>query len=92
MKSEIQGPINCFSMRNKNHIHDYLLVNNIKSIYGLDVNHFLNTTNANQLLENNSIKFNTTSVLNDLLFASNLQVETFNLINYITIYISHNGE
>tara|TARA_B110000008_G_scaffold234763_1_gene239261 strand:- start:6365 stop:7696 length:1332 start_codon:yes stop_codon:yes gene_type:complete len=75
-----------FWKRNENSLHDYLLVNELKSIYGMEANMFLNSTNANDILEKYSIQFPATSVLSELLFVSNLQVETFNIINYIINY------
>ena len=70
LKSEIQGPINCFSMRNKNHIHFKTLNMSLNGITGE-----IKAGNNNYIVESRLVgEFNAENILSALAVAHSLGI------------------
>ena len=72
-----------FWQRGRDKLRDYLLINPHTNSYGINCKTFLEQLNMQQFIEANSYQASTSSVKNDIHFAANLQIDTFNLINYL---------
>ncbi len=72
-----------FWQRGHDRLRDYLLLNPDTHSYGVNCKLFLEHPNIQQFIESNSYQCSTSSVKNDIHFAANLQIDTFNLINYL---------
>lgn len=72
-----------FWQRRHGCLKDYLLINSFNGTYGIDCNIFLQQKNINQFIEQNSFKCQTSSVIKDIHFAANLQVDTFHLLDHL---------
>ena len=72
-----------FWQRGHDSLRDYLLINPNTSSYGVDCNTFLQQQAIIEFIESNSYKCSTSSVKKDIHFAANLQIDTFNLLNYL---------
>ena len=72
-----------FWQRGRDKLRDYLLINPHTHSYGVNCKTFLERLNMQQFIEANSYQASTSSVKNDIHFAANLQIDTFNLINYL---------
>jgi hypothetical protein len=72
-----------FWQRGHDNLRDYLLINPNTSSYGVDCNTFLQQQAIIEFIESNSYKCSTSSVKKDIHFAANLQIDTFNLLNYL---------
>jgi len=72
-----------FWQRGHDQLRDYLLINPHTGSYGVDCNTFLQQEHINEFIEQNSYKHQTSSLKKDIHFAANLQIDTFNLLNYL---------
>ena len=72
-----------FWQRGRDRLKDYLLINSHNGNYGIDCNTFLQQKDINDFIEQNSYQSQTSSVKKDIHFAANLQIDTFNLLNYL---------
>lgn len=72
-----------FWSRDSSNIYDFFLINPDTGQYGMSINFFLSSSFPMKAINQWALKLNTTPIYRDLLFVANMQVETFNLLNYL---------
>jgi hypothetical protein len=72
-----------FWTRNSSGVYDYFFINPDTGQYGMPANFFLSTHQPIKTMDTWSLKLNTTPIYRDLLFAANIQVDTFDILNYL---------
>ncbi|OUV37678.1 MAG: hypothetical protein CBC48_00090 [bacterium TMED88] len=72
-----------FWSRDPANIYDFFFINPDTGQYGMPANFLLSHKSPMKIIDTWSLKLNTANIYADLLFAANIQVETFNILNYL---------